>query len=821
VREIRLGFRRLSAQPLISAVCIVALACTIASVAAGYATISAVTLRPIPVPALDRVAILAARTNSGNRASNTASAALEEVHPYAALQLARSSGAFADVGAAGRMRGTVALTVPAQGASEGIACFVSHNLFGVLGLRLPLGRPFLQSEDRAGAPVSAVLSHGAWRRLFGAHPSAIGTTISVNGDPVTVVGVTPPDFRGLNLAAPPDIYLPLSSVGAVAPEGNYLDDNKSGASPTAWLTVVLRFQDGDRLGDAAARLAAHPLAASTSRRLELMSLTTSTLPAAARPAMAQFTRLILASLGLLLLIGSGTIGALLLVRTEARQDEFAIRTALGASTLSLFRSIAVEIMCLTTAAMLLALFLCRWLLDSLGAFQLPGGINLQQLRLTLGAREVFVVVTAAVAAAILVAAIAGLSVMSTRRTVESLRSRTGATASRGRRRTRSTLFVAQVAISMMLLSAAGLFVRSAVAALALNSGYDTAHLLTGNVAPASRGYTEATADGFFVRLHEQLKNSPAIGASATTVLIGAMVPPGKLLVDNQSYELPSAISIVAVDDSFFQTAGIRIRNGRALATADTTGAPLVGVASESLAKWLSAARPPLGSGIAMPFRQNGQPAARVEVVGIATDMIRNVTALEPLVLYVPLRQHVAPITRGLVVRTRTTADAARREVAAAIRTVDSRAIPPRLTTIDEQLATQMSAQRLGAAVLGALGVLATMLTVIGTYVLARAAAVTRMREMAIRAALGASRRSLGGLILNDTGRLVLIGLLLGLFAAWWATNFVSFLLFDVSPMDPVTLGAVCLLIAVMTVAVSIRPALQAARVNLTAFLNSD
>jgi hypothetical protein len=223
----------------------------------------------------------------------------------------------------------------------------------------------------------------------------------------------------------------------------------------------------------------------------------------------------------------------------------------------------------------------------------------------------------------------------------------------------------------------------------------------------------------------------------------------------------------------------------------------------------------------MPFRKNGQPADVVEVVGVVEDVVERVSVLEPLNLYLAAGQTDPVIGGTLVVRAAGDADAARREILGAIKAADPSVAPSPLLTLEERIGTQMAAQRFAALVLGTLGAIALLLTVLGAYVLGESMAIMRMREMGIRAALGATRRQLGAIVIAETGRLVGFGLAAGLGLAWLGASTVRAFLFQITPLDPLTLVAVASLILTLALLVSVRPALRAARVDLGSVLKEQ
>lgn len=301
---------------------------------------------------------------------------------------------------------------------------------------------------------------------------------------------------------------------------------------------------------------------------------------------------------------------------------------------------------------------------------------------------------------------------------------------------------------------------------------------------------------------------------------------GTLQINRIPREMPSYVALMGVDDTYFTTMGMSLLEGRHFTMADSERAPLVGIVSASFARFIGQGRSAIGRNITMPFNRVGESPPSVEVIGVVPDVITGVARLEPLVLYTPMWQHsVDPSSdtsrRTIVVRAAGDIEAARREFAAAVALLDSRLKPPLMPTIAQQLARQMVPQRFGGVVLGALGFIAILLTVLGTYVMAESMAMLRMREMGIRAALGATGRQLGSIVISETLRLVGLGLAAGLLLAWLGAGTIRSLLFQVEPLDVATLGVVGAVILALAVGVSLRPALRAARVDLGSVLRAQ
>ena len=698
--------------------------------------------------------------------------------------------------------------------------FATFDYFDLLGVRVALGRGFREEDDRRGAAPVAILTDGYWRTAFDGRADAIGRQLTVAGKSVTIVGVAQPPFRGLDVSRSTDLYLPFHVIGDIGPAvTNYFADPGHRSSPTSGVRMVGRLAEHITAAQAAARLAS--LDASTNASTSIYVLTpvqAAAVPYAARAGMAQFARLLGITVLLLLAIGCGTVGMLLLIRTEGRREELALCVALGASARRLATGIAIEGALLSAAGAAASIPIAWWLLEGIVAFKLPGGIEIGRLQLGLDARAVEAAIAAALAATVIISLIAATFGLAAD-TADSLRSRGGATPRMTRRRTRAALVAAQVAVAMVLAAGAGLFARSLAAALSLNAGLRMDRVITGMVDLTPYGYNEARATSFFDTLSIRLRANPAIESISATVWQGGMG--GKLFVDGAARQFPTDVWFSSVDEHYFRTLGLHLVAGRELTERDTPGAPLVAVVSESFARQLAGGGSAIGRRIRMPWHPAGRPADVIEVVGVVEDVVTRISVLQPLDMYLPLAQTAPVLYRTLAVRASGDADAAIREVLGAVRSEDAAVAPYQLLTLEDRIGQQMASQRFGAAVLGALGAIAILLTALGAYVLGESMASMRMREMGIRAALGATRRQLATIVLAETARLIALGLVVGLGLAWMGANTIRSFLFQVQPLDPATLASVAGVILALAVIVSIRPALRAARVDVASMLRDS
>lgn len=806
--DLRLALRRLSKRPAATIASIVTLAFSIGAGAATWSLLSALLLNPLPVRDPESLVVPGV---TGLRKDGLPSDSF--IYPF--YPQLRDSGIFERVAAMWSPAMNLLVGSDDDRAPAAVV-FASHDFFQVLGVPVVVGRDFQPHDDQRGASGVAILTDSYWRRQFSRSPDVIGQTITVAGKPATIIGIAKRGFRGLDLAQPADLYLPFHTIADYgSPFINYFADPTQKTSPTAGMRMVARVRANEPVDTLQARLANLPRVNVRTGVFVVTPLETTAVAVGARESMRQFAQLLAATVAMLILIGCLTVGMLLLVRTEARREEFAMCRALGASRIRLARGIGIEGALLAAAGAIASIPVASWMFRGVGAFQMPGGITIDLLDMSIDARALAIVAATAVMATLVVTMIAGAFGLASDKG-DVLRARAGATPTVTRRRTRAVLVASQVSVALVLVTSAVLFGRSLQAALSLNPGFATSRIVNVPLSLRQYQYTPPRAQTFFNDLSTRLIGNPSISSVSLTASQLSIV--GKLVIDGVPRTVPST-AFTLVDHAYFGTLGLRIVEGRAFSERDVAQAPLVGIASASFARFVRDGAGPIGSRITMPFSRPPAPPPVVEIVGVVPDVITSVTALEPYVLYLPITQAANPIVDATVtLRAASDANAAKREALSAIKQIDRSITPGPMLTIDERLTRQMGPQQFGAVVLGALGVIAVLLTLLGTFVLAESMAVLRMREMGVRAALGASGRQLASIVLAETGRLVGIGLLLGVGLVWWGASAIRSLLFRMQPLDVATLASVAGLILVLSVIVTLRPALRAARVDLNRVL---
>ena len=812
--DVRYAVRRLRKQPLASLVSIATLACAIGAAAATWSLISSVMLHPLHVKEPERLVAVGFRRNATSPPSSGFN------YPNSRILLATRLMPLAAWGSIGS---NTPLLVETNGEPRVRSVrFASPEFLDVIGLKPTLGRFITAEEDQPGAPLVAVLSERFWKSEFKSDASVIGRTIRVRNHPTRIVGVAPRNFRGLRVGGAPDLFMPLHSIDRVEPYTGLFSERP----PVSWIELVGRLPDGATQPEMEGRLNSLQLQLlgggyTPETTLTLTDVETAALSDGTRTDLKKFARLLGSTVGLLLAIGSLTVGMLLLMRTEARGGEFALSLALGASRARLATGVAIEGAILAAAGTLLALPVSRLMFAGIRVFRLPGQIRIGILDLSLDGRVLAGAAGAAAVSVLLIAGIASLFALK-RDHGDVLRSQSGATPRVTRRSSRAALVTAQVAVTLVLVTGAGLFARSVSRGLSLNPDFDTSRVLFGELPDLrAHGYdgprSKVFADEFRTRLLQQ-PTVTSVSLSESNQSIGLIT------VDGLERKLKS-VSLVGIDTQYMATIGLPVLAGRGFTAEDAAGSSRVAIINASLARAIAGDGSALGRRIGPPSDPRARWFTEAQVVGVVPD-IKAPGSLNPHVLYMPSTQYSAPVYEGsgglsLAVRASGDAEPAAAAVASTIRAIDPAIYPTPPKTLDAQILDGFGPQRFGMTVMGALGSIALLLSVLGTYVIAESMAVLRRREMGIRAALGASGGQLGSLLLSDTFRLVGAGLVLGFGLAWLGSATIRSFLFQVEPFDPLVTGGVATIIIVLALAVSLRPALAAARIDLARVLRQD
>jgi putative ABC transport system permease protein len=718
------------------------------------------------------------------------------------------------------------LTLITSGQAERVnGELVSGNFFDVLGVRAQIGRTFTQDDDRTpgGHPV-AMLSYRYWARRFDRSPAVLNSSITLNGQPMTIVGVTPPGFFGVAVGESPDVFVPVMMKAQMTPTWDDLLSRRS-----RWLTIMARLKRGVSAQQAESAMNVVYRQINEQELKEIQNPSKSFRERFASKHLLlhpgqkgrsdlrqQFSTPILVLMGmvgLVLLIACANVANLLLARGAARQKEVAIRLALGAGRAAIVRQRLVESLVLASAGAVLGLAFAWWT-GALLLKMLPFNGAVQ----TLSASPDLRVALFAFGAAFLTALLFGLApaLQSTRPSlVSTLKDESGAVAGgSGGARFRKGLVVAQVGLSVLLLAGAALFARSLYNLKTLNPGFQADQLLAFSLDPSLNGYSRERSVQLFQQLEEQLAQLPDVRAAAASVIPLMTDTTWSSTVKVEGYQAKEGEDmnpiVNAVGPGFFATMGQPLIRGREFTVKDVTGAPRVAIVNETMVKYFFGADNPLGRRIGW----GRDKATDIEIVGVVKDS-KTVTLRQEVkrAVYVPYTQEeeLGPMT----FYARARGDAA--TIGASVRQVAQR-VDPNLPVFDMKTMTtvmdeSLFIERMVAALSVAFGGLATLLAAIGLYGVMSYTVARRTREIGIRMALGAERGSVMWLVLKEVGLMVAVGVGAGVPLALALSRVVQSQLFDLSAADPIALAAPAAVLTLVALAAGYLPARRATRVD--------
>ncbi|MBI1875530.1 MAG: ABC transporter permease, partial [Acidobacteria bacterium] len=647
----------LRSTPAVTVTAILSLALGIGANTSMFTIVNAALLRPLPVTAPDELAFVF----SGTRDSPWSAISYPTYLDYR-----NRNDVFSGLAAYGE----ISVSLSGDGAPDLVrGVIVTGNYFDVLGVGATRGRVFTPADDRMpGAHPVVVIAHDLWKRRFGGDPGLVGRDVTINARPYTVIGVTPEGFRGSNLLEDIGLYVPMMMQASVRPpRGGYsgeMDPDLLNRRGSGWLTAIGRLRPGMGFDQAQAGLLtvarqleqAYP---DTNRNQIASVYPVSRIDPRADPALRAAAWLLMAVVGLVLLIATANVTNLLLARTVARRREIAMRLALGGSRARLIRQLLTESLLLASAGGVIGILAAAWTLDALERLVPAAGIFSFTLDLPLDSRVLAFTSLVAVVSSVLVGLAPALQ-SSHPDLLPALKAGPLDAAGRRRPRARSALVVAQLAMSVVLLVVAGLFVKSFWRAQGIATGFDVDAIASANLQIDILRYPKPRAQQFYRDVIERVEALPGVesasmarvvplaGSGRTTVLRLEGDPqssgPASAAGDNR---LPTVAANV-VGLRYFDTMGIRVRAGRDFSDEDVEGAPLVVVVNETFASRYFRGQPALGRRL----RLGGQDTAWREIVGVVRDSkYRTLGELPAPFVYQPVaQQHETGMT--LLVRTK-------------------------------------------------------------------------------------------------------------------------------------------------------------------------
>ena len=809
------AWRSLRATPLVTTIAVLSLALGIGANTALFSILNSLILKSLPVREPQQLVVL-------DRGSWT--------NPIWEQVRAREQ----EIGESAFAWSAMSFDLSQGGPTDLVdGLWVSGRMFDVLGVPAVLGRTLTPADDVRGGGSDgavAVISYGFWQRRFGGAADVIGRTISIQRTPFTIVGITPQGFFGPDVGRAFDVAIPLGIEPVINGRDSVLDKRSAW-----WLEIMARLRPDQTIEQARARLrdiqpqirdATVPLhwkaedqAGYLKEPFELLPAATGRSPLRSR--YQQPLTAILVVVALVLLIACANIANLLLARAVARRHELSVRLALGASRLRLARQLLAESVLLAGTGAALGLVFAYWGSRIL-VRQLTTSTNNVFLDLSFDWRVLGFTMAVAVTTALVFGLAPALGISSVSPN-EALKEQGRGVSFDRRLGVRNLLVVVQVALSLTIVVAAGLFARTFVSLATRNAGFDRERVLIANIGTTTQGADSALRRRELAeRLRQAAAEQPGVtqaAASFTSPLgrggwnTGIVVPGTPMLPGRERMSWVNAVS-----PDWFDTYGIRLIAGRDVSASDRLGAPQVAVVNRAFAKRFFRVDNPIGRQFSTD--EPSGPSEPYEIVGIVEDAVyRSLRAEMMPTMYIAFGQLKEP-GEGVTIGVRT-AGAAPMSLARGLTDAFGRVDPRAAVTfrsLEEQVSGTLTQERLVARLSVFFGGLALLLAALGLYGVTAYAVSRRRTEIGIRMALGAAPSGVTRLVLWRVAWLVAIGVATGAAISLWASKFVSTLLYGLEPRDPATFLGAALLLAAIGLIAGWLPARRAARIDPTVVL---
>ncbi len=825
MQDARYGLRTLRRSPGFTAVAVLSLALGIGANTAIFSLVDPIVIKLLPVKNPEQLVVLYTVDQQG---------AVRERFSYPMFeQLRARTQVFSGIFATNYVdRVEMIGPEPGNRTEEAILQLVSGEYFQVLEVNAVLGRTLTTADNQTpGAHPVAVLSYRFWQRRFAGDVSVIGKVIALNNQPLTIIGVTAPEFFGTRFGKSPDIWAPL------------MMDNISGRGPSElrkvnreWLQMMARLQPGVREEQAQAALDIFiGQIKSEPSELGKQAWMSKIVMSPGRHGFAGFRtwisqplRILMAAVGLVLLIACANVANLLLARAAKRAPEVAIRLTIGAGRFRLVRQFLTESALLAAAGAVLGLLFAWWGRDVILAL-----ISEYDVSITIGSIGVIPnarVLGFTIAVSLLTTLLFGLApaLIATRQDVNTALK--APAPPRSRLSLSRSLVIAQVALSLLLLTGAGLLVQTLRNLRTRDFGFATEHIIQGWIVAEESGYKPEQFPDLYRRILERLNSAPGI-RSATMADAGFLfgVTDGSCCIAVEGYthhpDEERRIRTNGVRPGYFQTIGLPLLLGRDFTPQEIRSEPekfaKVAIINETMARHYFGTTNPLGKRFGwgdphfgkgypqwLPRFERGDPR-QFEIIGVAKDAVHNRIRSETLpLIYFPSQDGTT-----LVVRAAGPAAPLVATILREIQAVDKNLVIADIHTSTQLLDQALFLERLLAKLSSFFALLALLLASIGLYGVMSCDVARRTHEIGIRMALGAQRRDVVGLVLRETMLLVVIGVIIGLSAALGATRLIASFLYGLTPNDPLTIALAALLLLVVAALAGYLPARRASRVD--------
>ncbi|MEM9595334.1 MAG: ABC transporter permease [Acidobacteriota bacterium] len=821
--DLPVAVRSLLKTPMVTAVAVLSLALGIGANAAIFSLFERVLVRPLPVPEPHQLVTLQSPGPKSGSMSTTLTGGDTEIFSYPMfLDLERADEA--QISVAGHRPFGGHLSYGGE-TTEGAGYLVSGGYFDVLGLRPAVGRLIGPDDARTvgGHPV-VVLSHAYWRNQFDQNPSVVGEVLKINGKPMTILGVAPEGFHGTTLGMEADVFVPATQRPELLANRDGMDDRR-----TYWFYLFGRLDPGVSLEQGLASLDVHyrrqiqDVEAPLQRGMSEQTLARfSDKSLEATPGQSGQSNLrddlempmvmLFAVTALVLIIACANIANLLLVKANHRVGEVAVRLALGARRRQLAVQFLTESLLLSCTGAVLGFFFAHGTVKMLGAV-LPAGATLG-LDSAIGPKTLLFL-----AAMALITSLVGVfpALHSSRiGLVTALKNQAGkSSTSRLSARFQDAMATVQIALSMALLIAAGLFTQSLVNVSRVDLGLETETVATFSLAPERNGYAPEASRDLFRRVEEEVAALPGVADVAVSVVPLISGSNWGSSVSVQGFEAGPDTDTHSqyneVGTGFFRTLGIPMLAGRGFVDADDLEAPKVAVVNEAFARKFGLGRDVVGKRMSTSSRSE---ELEIEIVGLAKDTkYSEVKQDMPPVFYLPYRQNGSLGAVNVYVRSEVDPSGILPSLRDTVRRLDPDLPTSNLATFEVQIRENVFLDRVLSTLSAAFAILASILAAVGLYGVVAFAVSQRTREIGLRMALGADAARVRGLVLRHVGALTVVGAVLGLAGAFGLGRVARSLLYGLEGNDPIVFAVASLLLLVIAFGAGLIPAYRASRLD--------
>lgn len=798
IQDIRFAIRRLRKTPTFALIAIISLALGIGANASIFSLVNTALLRPLPVDKPEELRIIYGTIQQGK---------VDTIFSYLNYKDFRDRGKNVIDIAAYRF---VPLSMNHQGQNKRLwGYLVSGNYFDMLGIKPIRGRWFSPEEDLTpGSHPVVVISYSCWQTKFGADPQIIDKQILINGNKYTVIGIAPKNFVGTEVSYNAEVFAPMMMAKQIEPLGDLLESRTNDNIFAIGRLKLPSQQVESALQAIAQSLAEEHPNANQGRGIKLA--TPGLFIPDIRESVITFSWILMSVVGIVVLIACVNLANLLLARATERRKEIAVRIALGATRFQLIKQMLTESLLLGIVGGSLGLILSFWINDFVAKFKLPTDIPIM-FNLAIDWRVISFTFALSIFTGIFFGLLPALQASKTD-LIAALKDETSI-GKFSRSWLRNLLVIAQIALSLLLLVSSGLIIHGLQKAQTLRPGFEPSNVASVSFDLTLQGYDKEKGKVFYSKAIELAKSLPSI-ESATLVNslpLSLDFSSTAIYIEGQtiakSTDLPLAVPY-NVYPEYFQTMGVSLR-GRDFTENDKNEDSRVAVVNETFARRFFSGEDAIGK----RFNFSGPENPYWTIIGVCADgKYNSLNEEQKLAIYLPmLRNYTAPVT--LIIKTKSNPENVLASLREKLQTLDPALPFYDAKTLKQHLNLPLFPAKIAATILSSFAILALILAAIGIYGTMSYVVSQRSREMGIRIALGAKTSDILKMIVGQAMKLVVVGLVLGLIAAYSLTQFLSSLLYGVSATDPLTFIIVLVLLTLIALVACLVPAIRAAKTD--------